>query len=519
MTKLLLVLHAHLPYVRHPEHPVFLEENWFFEGMIETYLPLLMMMDRLTGDHIPWGMTMTLSPPLLSMMEDPLLTERFGARLHLLTELSDREVDRTRGGEYAGVAAFYQHRFHTLNRFWKEELGGQILSGFRRHIQTGQLEAITCCATHGFLPLLSTTPESVKAQIRVGVSTHERILGVKPRGIWLAECGYFTGVDKILSEEGLQFFLMDTHGLLYANPFPQGEVYAPIKTPAGVYAFGRDPESSHLVWSAENGYPGDPLYRDFYRDIGYDLPYDLVSPYLHTDGPRGMTGLKYHRITGKTDQKEVYDPRLAREKAGDHARDFMRRKEEQSKRLSSLANWSPTVVCPFDAELFGHWWFEGVDFIEGLFRGATGSVVLTTPTNLLSGDFWVSDAQPEPSSWGVNGYNDVWINQTNDWIWPYLSEASREMTQAVRLWGKDPAFADVLAQMGRELLLAQSSDWPFLLTTGTAVEYAQYRISEHLFRFKTLRSMLENAKVDWAIVEDYRGKSPLFPDLNPWVFA
>ncbi len=519
MTKLLLTLHAHLPYVRHPEHPVFLEENWYFEGMIETYLPLLLMMDRLTREGVPWAMTMTLSPPLLSMMEDPLLTERFATRLDLLTELSDREVRRTAGGAYAGVTAFYQDRFHTLRRFFNESLNRNVIEGFRRHMDAGSLEAITCCATHGFLPLLSTVPESVNGQIKVGVATYERILGRKPKGIWLAECGYFAGVDEVLKEEGLDFFFMETHGLLYADPAPAAGVYAPIQTPSGVYGFGRDPESSRLVWSADAGYPGDFDYRDFYRDIGYDLPYETIAPYLHTDGPRGMTGFKYHRITGKTDQKEIYDPRVARERAMSHASDFMRRKEEQSAKLSRMADWSPTIVCPFDAELFGHWWFEGVDFIEGLFRAQKNQVTMTTPSALLAGDFWVSDAHPEPSSWGVNGYNEVWLNPTNDWIWPYLSEASREMTRCVRLWGSDPAFRGILAQMGRELLLAQSSDWPFLMTTRTAVEYAEYRIAEHLHRFKTLREMLESGVLDWALVEDYRSRSPLFPDLDPAVFA
>ncbi|MCL5952929.1 MAG: DUF1957 domain-containing protein [Nitrospirae bacterium] len=518
---LVFVLHAHLPYVRHPDHPIFLEENWFFEGLIETYLPLLAMFDRLDREGVGFRITMTLSPTLVSMLEDPLLMGRFEARLSLLRELAGREVARTRGGPYEKIARFYEGHLAHLEGFYREGLGRNILAGFRRHMDRGMLEGITCGATHGYFPFLQEVPGSVEAQVRVGVSTFRRVFGRDPQGIWLPECAYYDGVDRILRKEGIRFFFMESHGLLYADPRPPAGVYAPLVTPAGVWAFGRDPDSSRQVWSAKEGYPGDPLYRDFYRDIGYDLDYDYIRPYLHTDGPRGMTGLKYHRITGATDQKEIYDPELARERVKVHARDFVSRREAQVADLTTALGIDPTIVCPYDAELFGHWWFEGVDFLEEVYREVARrrSLSVHTPVELVRQGIPASGGEPEPSSWGENGYYEFWMNSTNDWIYAPLFEAAREMarlaTHSGRVSGQD---REILNQMARELLLAQSSDWPFIMTTGTMIDYAVDRIKNHLYRFWVLREMVVGGRFREDVLREIRDKDALFPELDFSVF-
>jgi 1,4-alpha-glucan branching enzyme len=518
---LVFVLHAHLPYVRHPEHEIFLEENWFFEGIIETYLPLLSMFDRLNRDGVSWRITMTLSPTLVSMMEDPLLMRRFEERLDRLRELSRKEVDRTRGTAYENVTRYYRDHLDFLHRVYVEDLGKNLLGAFRRHMDSGSLEGITCGATHGFQPFQQEVSGSSEAQIRVGVSTFRRVFGRAPKGIWLPECAYYEGVDRILRHEGIRFFFMEAHGILYADPQPPAGVYAPLVTSEGLFAFGRDPESSKQVWSSKEGYPGDFAYRDFYRDIGYDLDYDYVRPYLHTDGPRGMTGLKYHRITGPTDQKEIYDPAWAREKVREHARDFVEKRKGQIQGLSNVLGLSPTIVCPYDAELFGHWWFEGVSFLEEVFREVSRqeSVEVHTPAELVRKGIPASSGDPEPSSWGEKGYYEFWLNSTNDWIYPPLFEAAREMLRLTRSEGTySGRDREILNQMGRELLLAQSSDWPFIMTTKTMVEYAVSRLKNHLHRFWVLREMLVGGRYQEDVFLEIQGKDSLFPDLDCSVF-
>ena len=329
---LALVLHAHLPYVRHPEHEHFLEEQWFFEAMTGTYIPLVHVFEGLRRDGVDFRLTVSLSPPLVAMMRDALLLGRYARQLDRLAELGDHEVDRTRGdGTFHPLAHMYRDRVGAIRDTFRRYEGNipRALRGFQ---DAGQLEIITCNATHMFLPLADRNWAVCHAQIELAAREHERHFGRRPRGMWLAECGYFRGVDELLRDSGIRYFFVDTHGLLFADRRPAYGVYAPVYCPTGVAAFGRDVESSKQVWSAQEGYPGAGVYRDFYRDIGYDLDLDYIRPYVHPDGIRHDTGFKYYRITDRhtpLHRKAPYDPHAAWECAAEHAGNFLSNRERQ----------------------------------------------------------------------------------------------------------------------------------------------------------------------------------------------
>src|SRR5881628_2414858 len=312
---LAFVLHAHLPFVRHPAHEDFLEERWLAEAITETYIPLLEVLGALERDRVPTRLTLSLSPPLLAMLADHLLRTRYLRHLDRLVELAEKEERRTRTDErFHGVAEMYLARFCRARTIFLEEWGGDLIAAFRSYQERGLLEIITCAATHGFLPLLAVTPGAVRAQI-----------------------------EAALARAGVRYFFVDTHGIAHATPRPVYGVYAPIACDSGVAAFGRDPDSSKQVWSAEEGYPGDFWYRDFYRDIGFDLDYDYVRPYLPPTGQRIHTGLKYHRITGKTDHKEPYEPDRARERAESHAAHFVEARTRQVEWLARSMDRPPSA--------------------------------------------------------------------------------------------------------------------------------------------------------------------------------
>ncbi|MCS7185015.1 MAG: DUF1957 domain-containing protein, partial [bacterium] len=363
-----LVLHSHLPFVKHPEYPDFLEEDWFYEAMNETYIPLLRIFERLVEDGVYFRVTISLTPPLLAMMEDELLNKRFKTRLEKLIEFAEKEVIRTRYTQFYETAKMYERIFKENLEFYNK-YNGRIITAYKRLQDAGFIEIITCGATHGFLPL-KIHKQAVYAQIKIATIDYEKKFGRKPRGIWLAECAYTYGVDEILKKCGLRFFFVEAHGILYGEPRPRYGVYAPIYTKEGVAVFGRDMETAHQVWSADYGYPGDPDYREFYRDAGYDLDYDYVRPYLHSDGVRRNIGVKYYRITGKVplNKKEPYNPQWAINKAYIHAGNFLFNREQQIMHLSGIFDRHPIVVSPYDCELFGHWWFEGPWFLNFLFR-------------------------------------------------------------------------------------------------------------------------------------------------------
>ncbi|HEX9284206.1 MAG TPA: 1,4-alpha-glucan branching protein domain-containing protein [Nitrospirales bacterium] len=516
---LCLVLHCHLPYVRHPEHERFLEENWLYEAITDTYIPLLRVMNGLVRDGADFRLTVTLSPPLISMLRDPLLISRYERHVNRLIELAAKEVHRTaHQPEFHRLATMYLERFLHTRQAFTQEYGRDLVSAFVRLQNMGKLEIITCGATHGFLPLLNVVPSAVRAQLRTAVAHYEETFGRPPHGIWLPECGYYPGLDELLRDVGLQFFFTESHGLLYADPRPRYGVHAPVFCPTGVAAFARDLESSKQVWSAEEGYPGDPVYRDYYRDIGWDLDYDYMRPYIQTDGKRGNTGIKYHRITGKTDQKQVYNRDWAIALAADHAGNFMFNRERQVEWLSPGMDRPPIVVAPYDAELFGHWWFEGPEWLDFLFRKLHYDqhiVKPVTPAEYLERHNINQMCTPSGSSWGHKGYHEVWLNGGNDWIYRHLHHAAQRMEELARRFPRaDGLTQRALAQAGRELLLAQSSDWAFIMKTGTMVEYAVKRTRDHLARFTRLYEQLLSKRLDAAWLKDIEEKDNIFPNLD-----
>ena len=521
---LALVLHTHLPFVRHPEHPDFLEERWLFEAVTETYLPLLERLQRLADDRVPFRLTMSFTPPLLAMLSDGLLRARYERHLERLIELSAKEIERTRWTPaFHRLALFYHHRFTTARHLYVDVYRRNLIQAFRELADRGVLEPIASCATHGYLPLMDLQRAAVRAQMRVGVQAFEHAFGRRPVGFWLPECGYHPGHDALLKELGIRYFLVDAHGILFGSPRPKYGVYAPALCPSGVAAFGRDLESSKSVWSAEEGYPGDVEYREFYRDIGFDLEYDYVRPYLNGDGARLHTGIKYYRITGKTHDKQPYDPDRALEKAAEHAGNFLFNREQQVAHLSSVLDRTPIVVSPYDAELFGHWWFEGPDWLELVIRKAHAhhkSLELIAPSDYFHHYPTNQVLEPSLSSWGFGGYHEVWLNGANDWVYRHLHKMAERMTEAaVEHTHPDGLRTRLLNQMARELLLAQSSDWAFILKNQTHTGYAYRRLHDHLGRFSRLSDALRQGRIDEAWFADVEAKDNLFPFLDYRVYA
>ncbi len=513
-----LVLHAHLPYVRHPEFPDFLEEDWYYEAVTETYIPLLRVFQQLTTENIPYKVTISLSPPLLMMFKDSLLQQRYLKKIENMIELAEKEVERTKWlPQFHEVALMYLEHFRFCHYFFAEKNRCDLSNSFRELANAGNLELITCGATHGFIPLM-LNQTSIKAQIKLATDLHAQIFGKRPKGIWLPECGYTPGVDQILQKEGIRFFFTDAHGILHASPRPKYGVFAPIYCPSGVAAFGRDLESSKQVWSANEGYPGDYDYRDFYRDIGFDLEYDYVKPYLPSSGLRVPLGIKYHRITGRTADKQPYNIWAGREKAAIHAGNFMFNREKQIEHLNRLLDRHPIIVSPYDAELFGHWWFEGPQWLDLLIRKIAfdqKTIKLISPADYLEMYPKNQISTPTMSSWGYKGFNEVWLEGSNDWIYRHLHQISDRMVELTQTFqNADGMLLRALNQAAREVLLLQSSDWAFIMKTGTMVEYAVKRTKIHTNRFNKIYDQIKYNRIDQDYLKQIELRDNIFPDID-----
>jgi 1,4-alpha-glucan branching enzyme len=535
---LALILHAHLPFVHHPEHEDFLEEEWFFEALTETYIPLLRMMHRLVDDAVQFKVTMSISPTLSAMFRSGLLRERYARHLDLSIDLAAREQERTRKHpQLRELADFYFELFSESRRLFIDEWKYDLLPVFCELRQAGVLEIVASAATHGLLPILQRQScQAARAQVLIGRDAHVEAFGQEPSGFWLPECGYAPGLETILQEANLRWFVIDAHGLLFGKPLPCHSIYAPCYTPAGPAAFGRDPDASRPVWSAHEGYPGDPVYREFYRDIGFDLPIEHLGPAAH--GMRKFSGVKYHRITGRGDDKQLYNRLAAENAAAKHAIHFFEQCRQQIREIGEVG-FEPIIIAPFDAELFGHWWFEGPIFLEQFIRCVAEKTdfEFTTPSEYLAAHPTQQIIEPAASTWGENGDLAVWLDPSNAWIYPHLQVAAQRMNELARRYehqivaeplkrsglpgielpSEEPELQvaeRVLKQLARELLLAQSSDWAFLMKTRTAREYATNRTIDHLACFNRLHDQFVANDVDKEFLRDCEWRHNIFPSLN-----
>jgi 1,4-alpha-glucan branching enzyme len=517
--RLCLVLHGHLPYVLH--HGVWPHgESWLFEGAAETYLPLLELLDELAGRDLRFGLTVGLTPVLLEQLAHGHFKDRFVAYLHERGELARhdaRSFDAKGEHHLAGLArrweAYYADRLAAFERF-----GRDLPGAFARHRRDGRIEILTSAATHAYLPLLSTDA-AVNAQLRAGAATSERHLGVRPRGLWLPECAYRPaepawqppvlyrapmdrpGLEDAVAAVGVDHVFVDTHLVAHAIPLAvtnadgteatnDAMIYWDAKRgwgsplePVGiasaarradVFAMARHPRVSEQVWSAVTGYPGADDYLEFHRK-------------------HGDHGLRYHRVTSHHTpalEKSPYDPARTAGKAYEQAQHFCSVLRETLTEYTRQTGRVGTIVAPFDAELFGHWWFEGLSFLRDvlLTLAHDGTVAVVTSAEALRQSTLDKVARLPEGSWGEGGGHHVWLNEPTRWLWESVYRAEARFLQLLRdlPWRTNDGVAAMLRRAGRELLLMQASDWPFVIHSAAAADYGVGRFAGHVTRFDRL---------------------------------
>ncbi|GEM_PF-81772 len=513
-------LHAHLPYIRKRVsygdsgfwQPLGFPPEWFHEAVKDTYVPLILLFENLVSEGVDFRISMDISPTLTNMMRDALLQEEFLRYIDAHINLARAEVDRTRrqAMQYHDTAWMHLNRFLEIRDcFLKYDC--DLTKAFKDFQELGYLEISTCGATHAFLPFHTAFPEAIRGQIETAVLDYEDTFGMTPKGIWLPECAYVPGLEKFVERAGLRYFFTETHGVTLADCPVAFGTHAPVFVKGSdVAAFARDPETGKQVWSGEEGYPGDPDYLDFH----------------FKGGP-----LRYNRITSRTnDYKEPYVRQWAMEKAARHAQHFM---EARNFRFRYIKNWfwkKPLVVAMYDAELFGHHWFEGTDFLYFLLKKLyynQNETELITPSSYLHRYPRNQEVFLNPSSWGDKGTFDKWMYGSVSWMHRHTHEAVRELVaMSSHLRDKEPGdevARRIVAQAGRELLQSMNSDIPFVISNGHFVDRMKEYYFEDLERFWNLVSLFwskeRKDRSGLCRLEHLEMTNPIFPSIDPEVFA
>jgi 1,4-alpha-glucan branching enzyme len=517
MTKpqiLSIVLSAHLPLGRQPE-PSPAEDHRFFELLSGTLLPLLEVFDRLDRDRVPFRLALALSPTLCHQLEDGELRERYLDYTERQISFGLQEIQRTAGDPaLEALARLYYERTVERRFLFAERCGGRVLKALDSYQKKGRLEILTTAATYAFLPLYAAQAEALQAQLEVAIASHRRFFGKSPQGFWLPELGWTAELDRYLRAYNFAYTVVEPHGLLAAGA-EKGSFF-PVKTPGGVLVLGRDfYAGADLERMRRQG-----VYRDNREDAGYELPAEMVQPFLDAEKARGPTGYKYWAAGGK---KIPYDTLKAGEQAVAHAREFLDARISRLSEAGELMKAPALSLCAWDADDLGCRWYEGPLFLEELFRAGAGRPELRfmNPAEYLYKQD-ISSFQtlcPEFSSRGLNGYGEMWLDASNDWIYRHLAHALDRMIELAERFPNDTGLKErTLNQAAREILLAQASDWPRMLYRQESPAYAKTQVESCLRNFTVIYEALGSGHISTEWLTTLEKRHNIFPQINYRVF-
>jgi 1,4-alpha-glucan branching enzyme len=517
-----IVLEAHLPYVREyngdDNFSQSGEEGRFFEAVSETFLPLLGILDRLENDHVPFRLGLAISPILCHMLSDELLLNKYLHYTDMQIEFGRQEMERTSGqSEINKLAQIYYDQLLDKRITFTERYGKNILKAIDFYRRKGKVEILASSATHAFLPFVSHNAESLQAQIEIPVSSYRRHFGGCPQGFWLPALGWTQALEPYFRAYNFSYTILDTHGLLFGKPLPSKGSFYPVKTPEGTYILGRDFYSVREIEQIAN----EELFKNSDRDVGYELPHENISRFLSTEGERRRTGYKYWtRHCGKN---EIYNPQAAKDKVTEYARLFLENTVARLEEAALHMEEAPLSLYAHNADTFGRFWHEGPQFLETIFRMAEGyrDLLFLCPSeyifkqNLSS----LQVVSPEFSSWGFNGYAETWLDASNDWIYRHLSRSMERMTELAERFPDDTGLKErALNQAAREILIAQSSDWPGLLYRQDSTEYARTQAENALRNFTTIYEALGSNYISTEWLTTLEKRHNIFPHINYRVF-
>ena len=496
-TKLCILLHAHLPYVRDPLAILPLEEVWLYQNIAECYIPLIEICHRLTQKTIRPSFALSISPTLLTMLQQPYYHKRFIEWAHTLCDTAT--LLKKKNTKACSALDFYINFItHSLSFF--ESIHCQCADAFGDLFKNNSIELMTTAGTHPFFPLYRMYPEFQNLQIMAGIQEYAKNFGKKPVGFWLPELGYYAGIERYLLHNSVAYTVVNDTSVLLGNTIPATGNFFPLKTQEGLVVFPRDAVLSMKIWSSHNGYPGNPAYREFHRDAMYELPELSLNN-------NKLLGLKIYAISG-SDQKEYYEPQKAKEVVQQQVDDFIAAIVQRAHEVERIIKRKPVFVLPFDAELFGHWWFEGPLFLELLIEAIAlrDDITCVMPHELLDCD--METAQPVESSWGRGNDFSTWYNAKVRHTVLKLDELLYRFSKA--LYGNEHA----LQQCARELMLAASSDWQFMISTRSYADYAQKRFEEHSTAAATILDMIEKKITNSTYINTRFEKYPIFEDIG-----
>ncbi|MBO4404159.1 MAG: DUF1957 domain-containing protein [Treponema sp.] len=519
--KLVLVINANQAYIRNLNSKTeFTNENEvLFSAITKTYIPLLNLFSQLESEGADFKISMVISSQLAELLNDAEIQKQYENFLERAIKLGESEIKRTKGSECSELAKETLENFKKTKSDFTEKYGKNLTKAFASFAAKGLIELIPTAATYAYLPHFSDLEEAVNAQVETGLYAQRQFFGESGDGFFLPFMGFAPGLDRILRSYGMNYTLVDPRTVLFSNNACDTGIFRPVRSPSSLILFPTDSQALKLI-NGEEGFVENEVYRSEFKDIGYELKAEELKSFLGNSGVRSGTLYRYWKKGGDDpgEETEIYDPEEALEQVTEDAAVFTDSiKEKLSKAAELLPEKTVSDICVIPAELIGEKWHEGIIFLEKVIRSFCKDgegVELDLCRNLLEDQLTLQKVDPFPSTGDDSGYGENLLDDSNSWMYRYIRKATERMTDlAERLPSETSLKGRLLNLAAKEILLAQSGQWPLMLHEGKLTEYVKDTFKRHILSF----TMIFNALASNTVSTDWLTKKEKQDAIYPWM--
>lgn len=510
---LLFIFHAHVPYLRHSNEAYPLESSKFFEMLSYGLLPFLRMCGRLQHDRIPFKCALVISPLLCEMLKSPFCQERYTTYLNAHIDFAQQELNRS---EDTAQKALIQLHLDALLRNRDDFIvrdNKNILKKIKELAAQGCIELLATSATPCFFPFYQDMPDALAAQIELGLSSFRSDFSSIPAGFWLPAMGYNTGLDQLIKQYGIDYTVLESQSFLFADRPPVHGVFSSASSECGLSILGKDRTACAEITHPETGAFVNPCYLNIDKDIGFDLDGAELSCLFDVKKGRRTTGFCYYRRDGGR-----YDCDAAARQAEQDAERFLLNRNAVLSEAADLLEADPLCsVVTLPLHFLGKTWFEGMHWLESVWRKLADirDMDCELPADYLKKVRRVQSIHPFYASNLPSGYADELINSSNDWLFPRIQKATERMIDLAKRFPDDQGLKErTLNMAAKEVLLAQSIDWPLMTNSHISAEYAIGRCQDHIDTFTGVYESLGSGSIGTDRLIKREKEYPLFQEMN-----
>lgn len=510
---LLFIFHAHVPYIRHVKSNEPLEIAQFYEMLSYGLLPFLRMCNRLHADAVPFKCALVISPLLCEMLKSSTHKEQYRCYLERHIAFAEQELQQTSDKHQQtlmrGCLDFLLQNREDFTVLYKTD----ILSKITFFAEKGAIELLATSATPCFFPFYQDMPEALAAQIEQGLNSFREDFATSPSGFWLPLMGYASGLDGIIKSYGLDYTVLETQSFLFANRSPVNGIFTAAMGESGLVFLGKDTGACSEVMQPDTGFYMNPNYLDTNKDVGFDLDAQKLSSLFDVEKGRRKTGFCYRKHSG-----EPYEPAVGAAQAETDAARFLENRYRVLTEAATLLDTEPLCsVSILPLQFLGKVWIEGMYWLESVYRklAQMHDMQCVVPSEYLKRMKRIQNITPFYASSLPSGYADELVNSSNDWMLPRIQKATERM---IDLAGRFPDGQGLkkrtLNMAAKELLLAQSTDWPLMVDAQASAEYAIAQCAEHLDTFSNVYDSLGSGTLSADQLIAREKDYPLFQEMD-----